>query len=134
MHRVNTTSTQVKCLARALGQTAWRKTSPARDPAGDVGRNRHRRLALGDIAHPRAHATPARDQLRNGASQVESLARPTCFRSEYPRRGIKPSAHCAALSLHFDGDAPQRHDVFDQADPGGWEPAQQRHELELANP
>lgn len=134
MHRVETTSTRVKRLARALGQTTRREGNAALDPAGDVGRNRHRRLAPGDIAHPHAHATPAHDQLRNGALQVESLALAPFARSDYPRRGIKPSAHRAALSLHLDGDALQRRDVFDQTGAGGWEPALQRPGLELANP
>lgn len=134
MHRVDTTGTRVKRLARAQGQTTWREGSPALDPAGDVGGNRHRRLAPGDIARLHAPTTPVRGQLRNGALQVESLERAPFARSDYPRRGIKPSAHRAALSLHLDGDALQRHDVFDQTDTGGWEPALQRPGLELANP
>lgn len=134
MHRVDTTDTRVKRLARAQGQTTWREGNPALDPAGDVGRNRHHRLAPGDIARLHAPTTPVRGQLRNGVLQVDSLVRAAFARSDYPRRGIKPAAHRAALSLHLEGDARQRRDVSDQTDAGDCEPALQRPGLELANP
>lgn len=134
MHRVGTTDTRFKRLARALGQATRREGNADLGPAGDVGRNRHRRLAPGDIARPHAHATPAHDQLRNGVLQVDSLVRAAFARSDYPRRGIKPAAHRAALSLHLEGDARQRRDVSDQTDAGDCEPALQRPGLGLANP